>query len=222
MPRRTIRPRGLPRTVLHSVHEADPRPPYALAGGLALGAVFVWVVFFVARVENDQPRQTQAFMPLPACPPPGNYSARECQRLEWQLGPRQEGYFSGSDNAGGTPDVGFPLPLEAARVSGDTVRYVVKSEAPAHALKYQMSNFLWNFRFGVRGRPMRVRLRDGHGRFVWSAGYDGVESMWVHARSDLKGCGPISYAEGRMLPNAPGRSGSAALSHLPPGGGVLR
>jgi hypothetical protein len=113
-------------------------------------------------------------------------------------------------------------------VTGNTVRYVLKSETPADALKYHMSTFLWNFRFGVRGRPMRVRLRDGQGRFAWSAAYDGVEILWVHARSDLKGCGPIvllpnnaaaqiagmtlrearAYIKGRMLPDA-SRAGQA-------------
>jgi len=201
---------------------AVPLYALALAGGVALAVVFVsTLVFFVVRGENHQPRQAQASMPLPACPPPGTWS-HECQRLEGPLAPRQQGYESESCNSGGC--VGFPLPLEAARVSGDTVRYVVKSETPAMTLQSGMSTFLWNFRFGVRGRPMRVRLRDGHGRFAWSAGYDGVESMWVNARSDLKGCGPFAllpdnpaaqianmtlrearvYIKGRMLPNASG------------------
>ena len=160
---RTIRPRSA-KTFLHSGYEADPRPSLRVGGRPRAGAVFVWVVFFVDRVENDQSRQAQASMPLPACPPPGSYSACECQRLEGPLAPRQQGYGSGSCNS--TRCEGFLLPLEAARVSGDTVRCVLKSETPAYALTYHMSNFLWNFRFWVRGRLMRVRLRDDQGRFA--------------------------------------------------------
>ena len=80
---------------------------------------------------------------------------------------------------------------------------------------------------------MRVRLRDSHRRFAWSAGYDGVESMWVHARSELKGCRPIFvvppypaqierlserearvYLKERMLPSASG-AGQAPPCPLP-------
>jgi hypothetical protein len=67
-----------------------------------------------------------------------------------------------------------------------------------------MSRFLYDFRFGVKGRRTVVRLLDGDGRFAGAAGYDGIESMWVRARPRLSGCGPISYAKGRTLPSASG------------------
>lgn len=51
-------PQGLPKPSYTPVHEADPRSPYALADSLALGAVFVSVVFFVVRSQDDQPPGT--------------------------------------------------------------------------------------------------------------------------------------------------------------------
>jgi hypothetical protein len=60
-------------------------------------------------------------------------------------------------------------------------------------MKYEMWNFLWNFRFGVRGRPMVVHLLDDTGRLAWAAGYDGVKTTWVRARPALAGCGPTRY-----------------------------
>ncbi len=92
---------------------------------------------------------------------------------------------------------------------GHTFRYVLQEDAPARfldwgAMSAGMSHFLYDYRFGVKGRKTVVRLLDGHGRFAWAAGYDGIENMWVHARPRLSGCGPIWYAKGRALPSAPG------------------
>jgi hypothetical protein len=98
-----------------------------------------------------------------------------------------------------------PVPhVVQAKVAGHAFRYVLQEDAPARFLEGGMSRFLYDFRFGVKGRRTVVRLLDGHGRFAWAAGYDGIENTWVRARPRLSGCGPIGYAKGGTLPSAPG------------------
>jgi hypothetical protein len=61
---------------------------------------------------------------------------------------------------------GWP-PLIDARVVDGTVRYELQTDTPGRFLKQgSMSVFAWNFRFGMRGRPMAIRLLDGRGRFA--------------------------------------------------------
>jgi hypothetical protein len=113
-----------------------------------------------------------------------------------------------------------------ANVSDHTLRYVLQSDTPARFLKRgSMSSFLVDFGFGVKGRPMVVRLLDDEGRFAWAAGYDGVRNRWVFARSDLARCAPILYApivygpnrSVRRLPRARGASDAppCPLERLP-------
>ena len=113
-----------------------------------------------------------------------------------------------------------PVPDHKSRIwqsAWKGVKDQLEYHTPEGFLKYQMSSFLWNFRFGVKGRPMVVHLVDGQECFAWSAGYDGVQKMWVRARPELTGLGPIFYArpqltdsgqvvydEGRRLPPAVG------------------
>jgi hypothetical protein len=114
--------------------------------------------------------------------------------LDWRLAPISSRFALG----------GWP-PLIKARVVGNTIRYVLRSEAPARFLKTgSMSGFLWNFRFGEKRRPMVVRLLDSEGRFAWAATYDGAQRMSVRARSDLVRCGSIWNGGGRTLPHASG------------------
>jgi hypothetical protein len=61
--------------------------------------------------------------------------------------------------------------LVSAEVVGQTVDYVLESVISARLLEQgSMSRFLYDFRFGERGRPMVVRLLDSKGRFAWAAG----------------------------------------------------
>ncbi len=46
---------------------------------------------------------------------------------------------------------------------------------------------------------MVVHALDEQGCFAWSAGYDGVQGMWVRARPPLTGWGPLFYDKGRKL-----------------------
>jgi hypothetical protein len=101
-------------------------------------------------------------------------------------------------------------------VVGDTVRYVLQTDRPASFLKGSMSGFLWNFRFGKKGRPMVVRLLDSEGHFAWAARYDGVQKMSVRARSDLVRCGSIWNGKGRTLPHAPGAADGPRCKLEPP------
>jgi hypothetical protein len=97
--------------------------------------------------------------------------------------------------------LGPPPPLVAAEVVDGTVRYVLRTDSPAWFLSNRgsMSGFLYNFRFGEKGRNMVVRLLGGRGRLAWAAGHDGAGNTWVRVRPDLAGCGPIEYAKGRWL-----------------------
>ena len=155
----------------------------ALAGGVALGVVFVsGVVFWVFGGDDDQPRQV---MPLAreeinSFGFPTRHLAGSRYRASW---PSDE------------PN------LVAAETVGRTHRYVLKQELPARFLgNRRMSSFLEAFRFGVRGRKMVVRLLDGDGRFAWAAGWDGVGNMWARVPTDLVLCGPIYLRRSQLDP----------------------
>jgi len=99
------------------------------------------------------------------------------------------------------------------------MRYVLKTDAPAWFLNTaQVMVFLYEFRFGVKGRRMVVRLLDGDGRLAWAAGHNGAGKTWVRVRADLAGCDPDVDVAGLTFPR-PRRvvhPGPCPLEPLPP------
>jgi hypothetical protein len=146
-----------------------------------------------AGSENGSPHQAQASPQARAASPAQALPQESSHPLPPSLAPRYVHSHLGS----------VPQLVEANLV-GHTARYVVRSDTPALLLKSGVTGFLYDLRFGEKGRPMVVRLLDGKGRSAWAAGYDGVKKTWVRTRRDLAACGPIWDSERRRITRASG------------------
>ncbi len=108
-----------------------------------------------------------------------------------------------------------PWVVVEAEVVGDTfVRYAVE----VGSLRF-IGGFLDRYRFGEKGRPMVVHALVRQRCVAWTAGYDGLQKMWVRARPPLTGLGPNFHdADALVRWDAGGRVEplSAVKGQLPP------
>ena len=180
-------------------------------------AVFVGVLGWtiLTGLQDEQPFPTQPTLQAQPKPPaqpkpqtqpkPGTRTLVDVATLPPRLGLRYVHTHLG------------PIPhLVEAKAVSHTFRYVLQEDAPAFFLDRGMSGFLYDFRFGVKGRKTVVRLLDGDGRLAWATGYDGIDNVWVRARPKLRECGPIWYAKGHTLPSAPGAADAPPCPVTPP------
>ncbi len=169
----------------------------ALAGGVALGVLFVSsVVFRALWGDDDQSPRAQT----------SSESLYLGPRFI-HLGPMDPWVVVEAEVVGDlfvryvvsglvrSPVDGRVLKRVLKRVGRGSPIYAELRARPAGAESFigGMSGFLDRYRFGEKGRPMVVHALDGQGCFAWTAGYDGLQKMWVRARPPLTGWGPIFY-----------------------------